>query len=499
MNFGICIAVLVLTCSLSSLFAQYKSLNNSNGYRSQETSREHPAIIEDENCSAHIDFTCDNKSVCVGEQVLFTNLSAGSVDSDSFLWEFGEGAVPHTAKGFGPHLVKYTESGMKTISLQKNEAPPLQKKELVEVKKCSTHIDFTHDNENVCIGEEVLFTNLSTGLTDSDYLLWEFGEGASPSTLSGKGPHHVIYSTPGSKDITLTVLGDTFLNKSDYVYISECCSLDFDVDKYKGCLGDTFTFSSSSYDDKQFDTLIWEFGAGASPQKFVGNGPVKVVYNTPGKKDFSLSVNHGLVPGIRTKELLIIEELPVTPEITTVNYPKQNGVQFEVVCQDSERTYMAEGGPGSRYRWEVPTLNISRTSDNCSLNVTWETSAGEYLVFVQEISEFGCYGNISDVVVMVNECEEKKGIEDKNTYTFTPNNDGYNDTWVIDSIEHFPEASIYVFDRKGNKVFSCDREYENTWDGTYKGSQLNLDSYYFVIDMSFYGKDTVKGILTLIH
>ena len=50
-----------------------------------------------------------------GLNVLFTDKSTGVIDS--WVWDFGSGAIPETATTQGPHSVSYSASGTKTISL----------------------------------------------------------------------------------------------------------------------------------------------------------------------------------------------------------------------------------------------------------------------------------------------------------------------------------------------------------------------------------------------
>jgi hypothetical protein len=51
---------------------------------------------------------------------------------------------------------------------------------------------------------EVIYTDTSTG-GEATAWLWNFGEGATPTTSAEKGPHTVRYSTPGDKTVSLTV------------------------------------------------------------------------------------------------------------------------------------------------------------------------------------------------------------------------------------------------------------------------------------------------------
>jgi len=81
---------------------------------------------------------------------------------------------------------------------------------------------------------------------------------------------------------------------------------------------------------------------------------------------------------------------------------------------------------------------------------------------------------------------------------FTPNSDGINDTWQIDGIDLYPNASITVFNRWGQIVFeSLEGEYV-PWDGV---SQVSLKdqeiaTYYYVIDLNIDNKN-YNGSVTI--
>jgi gliding motility-associated-like protein len=65
---------------------------------------------------------------------------------------------------------------------------------------------------------------------------------------------------------------------------------------------------------------------------------------------------------------------------------------------------------------------------------------------------------------------------------FSPNNDGVNDYWNIDALITYPQSSIMVYDRYGQKVYQS-TGYAKPWDGTYHGSALPAGTYYYVIDL----------------
>ncbi len=79
---------------------------------------------------------------------------------------------------------------------------------------------------------------------------------------------------------------------------------------------------------------------------------------------------------------------------------------------------------------------------------------------------------------------------------FSPNGDGINDVWKIKYLEYYPDATVQVFNRFGQVVYSS-IGYNNGWDGTYKGSALPIGTYYYIINPRN-GRPTVSGSVTII-
>ncbi|UYZ59697.1 T9SS type B sorting domain-containing protein [Hymenobacter latericus] len=65
---------------------------------------------------------------------------------------------------------------------------------------------------------------------------------------------------------------------------------------------------------------------------------------------------------------------------------------------------------------------------------------------------------------------------------FTPNGDGRDDTWQIEFIEQFPENTVSVFNRWGNRVFSANNYgRSNEWRGDINGQPAPVGTYYYVV------------------
>lgn len=78
--------------------------------------------------------------------------------------------------------------------------------------------------------------------------------------------------------------------------------------------------------------------------------------------------------------------------------------------------------------------------------------------------------------------------------TFTPNGDGYNDTWVIPGIEDFPRADVRIFDRWGQVVFQS-FGYREPFDG--RG--LPTATYYWHIDLGQAGEGIHTGYVAIVR
>ncbi|WP_445722716.1 T9SS type B sorting domain-containing protein [Flavobacterium sp.] len=91
------------------------------------------------------------------------------------------------------------------------------------------------------------------------------------------------------------------------------------------------------------------------------------------------------------------------------------------------------------------------------------------------INKFGC-GEASTSII----------ISDFPSF-FTPNGDGYNDTWNIKGNQAIDSITIYIYDRYGKllKEFSPDGP---GWDGTFNGKPLPSTDYWFKL---IYAKDNI--------
>jgi gliding motility-associated-like protein len=65
---------------------------------------------------------------------------------------------------------------------------------------------------------------------------------------------------------------------------------------------------------------------------------------------------------------------------------------------------------------------------------------------------------------------------------FTPNGDGYNDTWQVYGISFQPNSKIFIFDRFG-KLLKEISPLEEGWNGLVNGKELPVDDYWFSVEL----------------
>lgn len=128
------------------------------------------------------------------------------------------------------------------------------------------------------------------------------------------------------------------------------------------------------------------------------------------------------------------------------------------------------GPPGSSYSWSPDSLLNDPAVANPQASPaqsTWFT--------VLVTGPNGCSALDSVFVEVVPDVVIPSG--------FTPNGDGWNDTWQIDFIDLFPACEVEIYNRWGELLFSS-VGYGTPWDGTYKGGYVPVGTYYYVVKLN---------------
>ncbi|WP_317044131.1 T9SS type B sorting domain-containing protein [Hymenobacter gelipurpurascens] len=83
---------------------------------------------------------------------------------------------------------------------------------------------------------------------------------------------------------------------------------------------------------------------------------------------------------------------------------------------------------------------------------------------------------------------------------FTPNGDGRDDTWQIEFIEQFPDNTVSVFNRWGNRIFSANNySRANEWRGDINGQPAPVGTYYYVVVTKGPLGKSYSGSITILY
>jgi len=135
---------------------------------------------------------------------------------------------------------------------------------------------------------------------------------------------------------------------------------------------------------------------------------------------------------------------------------------------------------------------ISHTDDFCDNNVAtlavetdgtsirWSTGATTPTIDVYSPGTYTVFSSIDNCEISgsytIEECQCPPIFIPN---VFTPNNDGFNDTFLPDIFCELNNFSMYIYNRWGKLVYASDSYHP--WDGKYNGKDVAVGVYYYVI------------------
>ena len=266
---------------------------------------------------------------------------------------------------------------------------------------------------------------------------------------------------------------DTTYNSTNGITVSPSTTTNYYVRAEGGmcppsnCIGVTVdVYTLSTHLDK-FETLCGEAtpsfnlsGGDPSGGEYSGTGVANNVFypNVAGTGIHTITYTHTIGSCIATDtETITISSSPIVI---------QSSVEQET-CSEGGLMIHAHPMFGSGYYdflW----------SDGSLENPLTYAEAGYYNVLISDAND--CYSLLDGITVdSALTCIEM-------TNTFTPNNDGVNDTWNLD-FSNYSEVNLVIFNKWGSEIASF-TDLVFSWDGTYNGNDLPAGTYYYIIQLT---------------
>lgn len=148
------------------------------------------------------------------------------------------------------------------------------------------------------------------------------------------------------------------------------------------------------------------------------------------------------------------------------------GIDQQILLGQSAQIGGAPTGPDSTsFAWSPTIFLDDSTASNPNVIEPQQTT--QYTVYVTDTN--GCTYTDSVIVEVVPDIIIING--------FTPNGDGVNDVWELDFAIYFPDIEVFVYNRWGEELFRSSG-YAVPWDGRFKGKDLPVGTYYYIIQLN---------------
>ncbi len=228
---------------------------------------------------------------------------------------------------------------------------------------------------------------------------------------------------------------------------------------------------------------------GASPTASGGTPNYSYLWTPAAGLNSTTDANPKAAPSVTTTYTLVVTDgaLATNSDVVTITV---NPLPVLTVSQD---TTIDEGDTASlfaagavSYSWspnyQIDNPNSPTPSVNPLTDIMYTVAGTDIL---------GCTSSNSIQIIVI------QNIVIKIYNTFTPDENGVNDKWVIENITDYPNNNLLVYNRWGKLVYEK-QGYDSSWDGKFFGNNLPAGVYFYILDLGI-GEELLKGTVTIIR
>ena len=292
--------------------------------------------------------------------------------------------------------------------------------------------------------------------------------GISPNLtyqLSSVNNPNIVVDFPEDNDLSdtlflLTVTDENGCVYSDEIEIHPARVFNYN-EKMSICYGDSVIIDASGFNN--YNSYSWLI----NPTQEINVDESKIGLVVTNSSIIYVTVSDYLSSCNYTDEL---ELIVLNPEI-------ESNDNFGIVRGESATLTITNGEPP--YLWST-----NETTNDIVVSPLITTN---YVAYALDTIT-GCIGNDTvRVFVGMNE-------------GFSPNGDGYNDTWEISYLNQYESSKIEIFNRWGASIWSASSPNIENWNGIYNGSELPVGTYYYIITFdSSLNKEPLTGPVTIVR
>lgn len=403
-----------------------------------------------------IDLITQNPNNC--NDVVLETASTGT----SIVWSFGSAATPTTANGPGPHNVAFSTIGNNIVTLTIDEVTATTTVNVTDASTTPT-IQINTVNTTVCPDDLITFSsNVTNG--GNEIINWYLN-----GNLASTGNSHSFTNFNDGDKVTATLTSDKSCVTTNQVTSNEIV-ITLDNNCNNNPVIDVTTQNPDNCNDVVFETastgtsILWDFGATATPTTANGVGPHNVAFSTVGVNTVTLTID-----GVETTKEVNITNAQLTPAISvsTANSTSCKGAEVEFLSKTTN------GGSSPTIEWYI---NNNLIDENTSFSTT--ELKNDDVVKAILISDATCLTTTSaestGIVMEIEDCVSGFSTNSNETIHIYPN--PVNDRLFIQTDELIEYT---IFNSIGTSILS----------GTYTENGINIAKlkpgiYFVQIDQS---------------
>lgn len=393
-----------------------------------------------------------DETICLGDTVTLT-ASGGT----TFSWDNGLGTGQS-------HDVFPSSNTTYTVTIE--DANGCEDTDDVTVQVNPLPTILASANETICEGESVTIS-AAGGTTYT----WDQGLGAGSShTVSPSGTTE--YIVVGSNSFNCSSLDTVMVFVNDVPIIDTSSIQIEDAD----CVNGGGTISGISVIGVPAYTYNWENGGVTVGNTASIGGLSQGMYNLTVTDATGCSSNISVEIGF-----LDLATLDAQDDFATADPVSATDVDAGVNDTGDLNTFTIITGPSNGTAILNGTAIVQYTSNNGFIG----TDSIEY-----EICDVTCPNACERAWIYIT-VNDRSPVDVPDG--FSPNGDAWNEYFVIDNIEQYPDNEIIIFNRWGDEVYQAS-PYQNDWNGTSTGAGLKLRGDKVVDGTYFYVLKLEEGI-----
>ncbi len=228
---------------------------------------------------------------------------------------------------------------------------------------------------------------------------------------------------------------DCYTTTSFQIIVNEQPVLEMQ-DQWPICEGNTVEIVA----DADYDEYLWSTGETSQI----------ITVDTAGTYEVTVSNNYGDLRCEASKNLNVVESnIATITNIETVDWTQNENVI----------TVYVEGNGDYEYSLDGVTYQDENQFTNLNID--------DYMVYVRDKN--GC-GIVTEDIYLLHYPK-----------FFTPNSDGYHDTWQLYNSDKEPNNKIYIFDRYGKLIKQMSPN-SLGWNGIFNGQLMPQNDYWFLLE-----------------